>query len=198
MDDRRFDSLVQLFAARRSRRTALKGGFAGASALAIRGLTELAPPAGAQDATPEASPETDAPHPSFLFVQLAEGGTWMPKPGEDGVFLLTLAGVSSQSIYFSDRPERIVGTVPTEKFLDQLGFTPLNPPNAAVVVQTPEGTRDVLVIELFDPVYTQDFADGAGDVLTYEARLLEAYEGDGLTPWVGEMDDDAYRRRLPR
>ena len=173
------------------RRSTLKGlAGAGMASLAAFELSRRAEHLAAQDATPEAASDADEHSPAFLFVQLAEGGTWTPKPGEGGVFLLTLAGTSSQTLYFSDRPDRIVGAVSTGQFLGQLGFTPFNPPNAAAVVQTPDGTQDVLVIELFNPVYTQTFGADGGDVLTYEARVLEAYEGDGLAPWAGEADDD--------
>ena len=39
------------------------------------------------------------------------------------------------TIYFSDRPERIFGDLPTQEFLDTLGFTPDFPPNAALITQ---------------------------------------------------------------
>lgn len=170
------------------RRSALKSLSAmGAGMLTALGLAQSTHLVAAQDATPESVSETEDTKTATMFVQLAEGGTWMPKPDEDGVYLLTMAAPSNQTIYFSDRPDRIVGAVGTDTFLDQLGFTPRNPPNAAAVVNLADGTRDVLIIELFDPVYTQT---PEGDVLTYEARVLTAYVGDGLTPWVGLPDDD--------
>jgi hypothetical protein len=179
-----FEGLMDSIAQRRAnRRTALAGGLAGALALTGVGLTH------AQDATPEAT--EDLTNPMFLFVQLAEGGNWVLSPDDPEIYLLTLNGVSSQTVFFSDRPERIVGTVDTDRFLDALGFTPANPPNAAAVVRTPEGERDVLVIELFDPVYTREFdADGGGS-LTYKARVLDAYHGDNLTSWYDEQEDPA-------
>src|SRR5262249_18994878 len=100
-----------------------------------------------------------------------------------------LTGAGDQTLFFSDRPDRIVGTVETARFLDALGFTPLNPPNAAVVVRTPEGERDVLVVELFDPVFAEAFGAARGVQMTYEARILEAYQGGGLDDWVAEQKD---------
>jgi hypothetical protein len=47
----------------------------------------------------------------------------------------------------------------------------------------------VLVIELFNPVYTEGFGEAAGISVTYEARILEVYEGEALTPWAAEQDD---------
>ncbi|MCO5222232.1 MAG: hypothetical protein M9947_11730 [Thermomicrobiales bacterium] len=157
-----------------------------ASALAALGGITLAP-AAAQEATPTASEE---PHrPVFLFVQLAEAGSWTPKADTPGVYTLRLSGVSGQTLFFSDRPDRIVGTVPIADFLEGLGFTPHTPPNAAAVVETPEGARDVLVIELWNPVLSQTFGDDATISLQYDARVLETYEGDNLTVWHGEQQD---------
>ena len=158
-----------------------------ASALAALGGITLAPTA-AQDATP-ASGEAEEHYPVFLFVQLAESGTWSPSDESPEVFLLSLTGVSSQTIFFSDRPDRIVGTMETSGFLESLGFTPFNPPNAAAVVRTPEGERDVLVVELFDPVYTEDFANPGAATLIYKARVLDAYRDGGLESWYAEQDD---------
>ncbi len=192
MDSSQFDRLAVRLGTRLSRRHALAA--AGLSALAVAARIQ---PLAAQDATPAAPPATPEPapadesaHPAFLFVQLAESGTWAPKPGEEGVYLLTLRGTGDQTLYFSDRPDRITGTMDTERFLDALGFTPVNPPNAAVVVQTPEGTRDVLVVELFNPVSTRSYGDDGEEWLTYEAKVLNAYQGEGLEEWVPQADDD--------
>lgn len=166
---------------RANRRTALAAGLAGT--LSLSGLHQSL----AQDATPASGDA--AGDPMFLFVQLAEGGTWIPSPDDPEIYHLTLSGVGSQVAFFSDRPERIVGTVDTTRFLDSLGFTPINPPNAAAVVRTPEGERDVLVIELFDPIYTQAFGADSGATVQYSARVLDAYHGDNLDSWYDEQDD---------
>ena len=185
MDSSRFDRITKSFGRRLTRREAVA---ASTATLATLGMTKHG--LAAQEATPEASPEAVVLGPSFLFVQLAERGSWMPKPDEPGVYLLTLFGASNQTIYFSDRPDRIVGTVPTERFLGALGFTPNEPPNAAAVVQTPDGEWDVLVVELFNPVYTQGFGENGEDALTYEAKVLAEYQGEGLAEWVPQADDD--------
>lgn len=119
----------------------------------------------------------------FLFVQTFGGGAWAPKAGSDGVYTLTLTGSSDQTIYFTDRPDRIVGTIPMQQFLDGLGFTPINPPNAALVARTDAG-EDVLVIELINPRYEAD----AG-TLTYEARVLENYVEEGLRLLADKQGD---------
>jgi hypothetical protein len=140
----------------------------------------------AQDATPGA----DEGGPAFLFVQLAEAGAWTPNPDVAGGYVLTLFGASGQSLIFSDRPERIVGTVATDQFLDALGFTPANPPNAALVVKTPDEERDVLVIELFDPAYTEAVGEYPDIVLTYQAQVLATYSGAVLATWSAEQEGE--------
>lgn len=183
MDSARFDRMTISLGATLTRRRALAFG---AASIAAAGWARTAP-ALAQDATPEAQVTE---HPAFLFVQLADSGTWAPKADEDGVYLLTLSGTGEQTLYFSDRPDRIVGTLPTDEFLNALGFTPVEPPNAAVVVTTPDGTRDVLVVELFNPVYTRTFGEDGEEFLTYEAIVLNSYIGEGLEEWVPQADDD--------
>jgi hypothetical protein len=182
VDPRRFDWLTSRFGQRLNRRQALGAGIAGVAAVGLsNGLLE----ATAQDA----SPVSDAGAPAFLFVQLAESGSWAPSPDEEGAYVLTLFGTGSQTLFFSDRPERIVGTVETGQFLDALGFTPVNSPNAALVVTTLDGERDVVVVELYDPVYRQGFGEDATTQVTYRARVLEAYTGEGLATWSAEQED---------
>lgn len=179
MDSNRFDQLTRTVSAKLSRRQALAGGVAGLSAFALTGRSL---PAFAQDATPAA---TASEHPAFMFVQLADSGNWVPKPDEDGVYLLSLSGIGDQTLYFSDGT---AGTFPTDHMLKSLGFTTVNPPNAAVVVQTPDGVQDVLVVELFNPIFSQD--DAGNNQLTYEATVLNTYTGAGLDEWVPQAEDD--------
>jgi hypothetical protein len=179
MDSSQFDRLTRTLGARLSRRNALAGGIAGLSAFAFSGRPL---PAFAQDATPEAA---SSEHRAFMFVQLADSGNWVPKPDEEGVYLLSLTGIGDQTLYFS---EGTAGTFPTDHMLRSLGFTPINPPNAAVVVQTPDGVQDVLVVELFNPVFTEG-APGSNQ-LTYEATVLNTYTGAGLDEWVPQAEDD--------
>lgn len=178
MNPERFDRVATRFAELRStRRAALMRGGAGIAGVSIAaaGIGSIR----AQDATPEAveSVYPNAGHEGteFLFVQSFEGGTYTPKDGEAGVFQLALTGASKQTSYFSDRPERIFGLLSTASWLEGLGFTPDNPPNAALVVETEDGEKDILILELLNPVY-----DESTGTLTYDVRLLADYEGDGL------------------
>ena len=183
-----FDRLAKAVAhTRLSRRRAVAWGATASTAL---GLSMTNRPAIAQntpaaEATPVASPHAvvTTTNQQFMFVQTASSGTWMPDSTEPGLFLLTLTGVSAQTIYFSDRPDRIVGVVTTGEFMDTLGFTPENPPNAAVVTRAGQD-EDVLVVELIDPVF-----DAEALTLTYRARVLEDYHESGLSFLAGRQDD---------
>jgi hypothetical protein len=104
----------------------------------------------------------------YMFVQSVHSGSLVPVEGEKNFYTLALEGVSPQTIAFSDRPERVVEHVPMQKFLDGLGFSPENPPNAAVEILEGNKSEDVIVVELFDPVY-----DAANQTLQYNVSVLE-------------------------
>lgn len=190
MDNVGFDGLAR----RRSRRAALKGG---STTIAAAVSVALGRAAGAQDASPAAgATPTDG---AFLFVQTAASGTFTSNPGAgtpaaDGTpvpgggarYLLTLEGHSGGTVYFSDRPERVFGDAPTNRFLDGLGFSPANPPNAALVAQTDAG-QDTLVVELLDPAY-----DESAGTLTYGANVLGGYDGAMLAHATAQQQDDAF------
>lgn len=163
MNPQSFDRMTQLFAHRRSRRSALRG-----AAIGLGGFA-LAAPAGAQESSPAVNPEKTI----FLFLQSFDGGSLTPKAGEDGVYVLDLLGEHGRTIAFSDRPERIVASVPTSGFLEGLGFTPTNAPNAALVFEPSPGATDIIVLELLNPRH-----DPAGKTLSYDVRILDECAGD--------------------
>jgi hypothetical protein len=179
MDSSRLGNLARAFAGRHTRRV----------------TTRLA--AAGQDATPAIIDPTDDP--TFMFVQEATGGTFAanpdagasagmgtPVPGGGASYLLTLEGHTGSTVYFSDRPGRIFGTAPTQRFLDGLGFAASNPPNAALVTADADGTEDVMVVELFAPQY-----DRAAGSVTYGVNVLGDYEG-GLDFVASRQRDDEF------
>jgi hypothetical protein len=105
---------------------------------------------------------------SYMFVQSAQSGTLVPVAGEENRYTLTLKGVAPQTTAFSDRPERIVAQVPMQKFLDGMCFPSENGPNAALEILGADENEDVVVVELFDPVY-----DAANQTLKYNVSILE-------------------------
>jgi len=177
MDSTRFDRIAKVFADRKlSRRQALAQGGVGIAAvgLAVAGVRASA----AQDATPDATAPDSAvltddgsSGVSMLFLQSFKGGTIAPIDGNPDRYTLTLTEGLGQTIYFSDRPDRIVGASPTDQFLAALGFAESNPPNAALVAETAPGTLDIAVIELYNPVF-----DPTSPGVTYEVEVLKNWE----------------------
>jgi hypothetical protein len=181
------DSVARFFGRRITRRRALEGGvFAGLVAANGAAITRSPAALAIQDGTP--TPTAASSDAAFLFVQTFESGRWTSNPSGDGSFSLSLTGHAAETIYFSDRPERIVGTVPTHQFLGALGFTPADPPNAALVARTATGD-DVVVLELFDPIYQEEFDSDGGVTVTYAARVLADYAGDGLAHLASQQSD---------
>lgn len=211
MDATRFDRLAKRFARRRlSRRAVLRSSGAGLAAAAL-GVVDRA---AAQDATAPASSGTPgttaglAANNATLFVQTATAGTFQPNPqaaaetpgaaagtpvaAGRGAYLLTLQGHSGATIAFSDRPQRNVGQVKTSQFFTSMDFTPANPPNAALVANTPQQAGDILLLELVNPAY-----DDSTHTLTYEADLLQHYpndQGTALAPLAAQQQDQTIAR----
>ena len=107
----------------------------------------------------------------YLFVQYAKSVTLA-----DGK--LTLKGIQPETLYFSDRPHRIVGREATKKFVEywwgegEDSFT-VNPPNAVLAVMAEPVPLDLVVV-LKDPVLE-------GDSLVYTVEVLEGPDaGEGL------------------
>ena len=131
---------------------------------------------------PEPAPETDGP-PQFLFQIVAAGATFEAGKGSfDGV--LTLENANNETIAFSDRPERIAGTVPTDKFVlavfardaGQEDDFFVDPPNAAFSCAAGPGKVARAVFMLHAPsVSSTDSISFEVDVLYWsdpEASLL--------------------------
>lgn len=135
-----------------------------AAALAGFGGVALANRAtAAQDASPEAVEAA-----TFLFVQSGFSSGILDQATE-GVqsWMLTLQGAPEQTAFFSDRPVRIAGAMPTAQFLETLDFSADDPPNAALVIGMEEGAT-VVILELTDPMYDPEAA-----TLTYITKILE-------------------------
>jgi len=104
----------------------------------------------------------DAELVEFLFVQHAQKVSL-----ENGV--LTLGGVGRDVLYFSDRPDRIVGRESLEAFIDdwdvgEESFATI-PPNAIVTIVRSGESLDLAVV-LSDPTMVGD------DSMTYNVEVL--------------------------
>ncbi|HEY7034030.1 MAG TPA: hypothetical protein VH482_22020 [Thermomicrobiales bacterium] len=172
MDGDRFDAVARLFAERRAgRRAALyRLGAGGAVALASAAGFHRAV---AQKATP--APKGNAKS-EFLFVQSFHSGSFTPQADSTDNFTLTLNKDLGQTVFFSDRPARVVGGVSTPAFFQGMPFGTDNPPNAALVLEAGPGDTDVVVMELTAPAY-----DEATHTATYQAKVLTDYEKLGAT-----------------
>lgn len=138
---------------------------------------------------------------SFLVVQGAERVTLTDST-------VTLRGVSPTTIYFSDRPQRIVGHVPTKRLVAEWGKGPQSfakdPPNATLSVLDGERAREAVLV-LHRPRFE-------GDALVYDVTVLSGHtpvEGgpcslfiDNATPfgedkWNGPIQAYRLPRKLP-
>lgn len=111
---------------------------------------------------------TDINKTTYTFIQEGNGGSF-EKDGS-GNYMLTITEVVPYTIYFSDRPARMAGFAPMDKFLNGFCFGSSNPPNAAVLLKDGEEDSDMIVVELTSPNY-----DETNKTLTYEAKVLDNY-----------------------
>lgn len=128
---------------------------------------------------------TDDDMVELLFVQT--GGTVTLGNGE-----LTIADLNPHTLYFSDRPERIVGRVTTKDFVDHWASGSdsfkADPPNAVLTADNGE-TADEVTVVLSDPrlegttlVYAVEVLDGPDSLSGEWATLFIDLIGRPLTP----------------
>ena len=123
----------------------------------------------------------------FLFAQTASGVTVDP-----GDRRIKLNGVSPTTLFFSDRPDRVTGHIPTSEFVEQWSegdesFSEV-PPNAVLSLFDDDEVNDVVVV-LTDPVldgsdlsYAVDVTDGELVPSDGPASLFIDRLGRPLTP----------------
>ena len=100
----------------------------------------------------------------FLFVQTAKGMSF-----DKSTNTLTLDGISSTTLFFSDRPERIAGNMKTTAFVPfwskgKDSFLS-DPPNADISILEGDKLRQVVAV-LQAPALK-------GDTLTYTVKVLQ-------------------------
>jgi len=120
----------------------------------------------------------------LLFVQMATSGTFTKT--DDG-YSLVLDGVNPQTIYFSDRPNRITGHITTEDFVNNWGLGnnsfESDPPNAAITILGADETEDTIIVELTNPVFNSEMRK-----LQYTVQILED-TSDGLSHYTEHVDE---------
>jgi hypothetical protein len=117
----------------------------------------------AQEATPAADSDVE-----LLFVQTHSAATISPSEDDPSLLTLTLEQGTGETIFLSDRPDRLAGSIKTDQFID--GFrteTAQDPANAALVVNVSESEEEVYVVELLEMEYNE-----ASGTVTYTVRIL--------------------------
>lgn len=126
---------------------------------------------------PSSAP-TSSEEPQFLFVQCADD-----LEADADASTLRLVNVSQQTIYFSDRPQRIAGHLTMADYLEewtvQAGEDNFggDPPNATLsVYEQGQPDNTIVVVEITDPV-----VEGAD--LIYSYRIIDGSmpQGGGAT-----------------
>jgi len=117
-----------------------------------------------------ATAKADAPE-EFDFVQTATSGSF-----KDGI--LTLNGIGKTTIFFGERPNRDVGEIPYDEFVQSWGAAKesfaADPPNASLVTHN-GGQAGIAIVELSEPVL-------AGDAIRYHVKLLSGDLPESIGP----------------
>jgi hypothetical protein len=109
---------------------------------------------------------------TLMFVQTAQDIAVDPEAQT-----VRLIGINPQTVYFTDRPDRKAGHIPTAKFFEKWADSDADfigqsfadvPPNASLsVYDTTDESNDIVVLELLDPktdgndvVYHYTIVDG--------------------------------------
>lgn len=125
--------------------------------------------------------EENQPQPEFLMVQEANSGTF--QKNSDGTYILALKDANPYTVYFSNTPEKIAGSVPTGDFTEAFNWKEL--PNAAVVIREGDEKEDVAIIQITEkPLY-----DAEAKKLVYKAKTIGDYNGENLKYFQAKKDD---------
>ena len=93
--------------------------------------------------------------PKFFAIQHAQSGSLSEI--NETAYTLELNDVSEKTILFSDRPDRIVTSVSTSDFVGNWSTEDsfaVDVPNSVLIVDEKEGKQqDVVIVELFSPIY---------------------------------------------
>ena len=105
---------------------------------------------------------------------------------------LRLKNIAPTTLYFSDRPDRIVGRITTQKYVDHWAVGDNNfsadPPNAVISVLLGEEAEDITVVlteprlEGADLVYNVEVLDGSKSINGGAVALFIDVVGRPLTP----------------
>ena len=106
----------------------------------------------------------------ILFAHDAKAGSLVRVAGTRRLYDLKLTGVHPSALYFADRPDRLVGSVPLSRMLAGFFAEPGKtvPPNAAInAIDPPTDDQLLMGVELLSAKYSVKTA-----TLTYRVRTL--------------------------
>jgi hypothetical protein len=116
----------------------------------------------------------------YLYMQQAQSGTLTPIEGQKDRYVLSLTGISPRTLFITNKPRRVVGSVSSERFLlgtwntSTKGEYESNPPNAALTVYGQNnGAQSTMAVEIMNPSYS--FATGT---LSYTVKQLTGRDAD--------------------
>jgi hypothetical protein len=145
-------------------------------------VAAMAAPARAQEAPPEEQ--------SLLFVQSASAGSLVPREGSPDSFTLSLEGLDEHALWFTDRPERQSGHVPTKGMLNVLDFEGAQgPPNAVLSIAGADPAKNMVALTLRDPKY-----DAEDQTIRYDATKLDDVSATQLASYASDVDESVRRR----
>ena len=129
----------------------------------------------------EKASDNSSEGPQFMFVQTAEDIMIDPE-----AMTLRLVNVNQQTLYFSDRPQRIAGHLKLNEYLEEwtmkAGKDNLasDPPNATLSVYEP-GNPDnsVVVVEINNPV-----VEGADIIYNYKLLTVQCLRRVGQAHYL--------------
>ena len=129
---------------------------------------------------------TNSNEPKFFSIQHSQSGSISEI--NTTTYTLELNDISDKTILFSDRPDRIVTSVSTSDFLSNWSVGEDNfavdAPNAVLVIDEQEGKQDVVIIELFNPIYDVDKNTLKYEITAENATTIELPNEFGQTTLV--------------
>ena len=134
----------------------------------------------------------------FLFIQSAQSGSVSEINATTST--LELNDVTDKTIFFSDRPDRIVGSANTTDFIGNWSIGENNfavdPPNAVLIVDDIEQREDYAIIELFNPQYDPEANTLKYDITAENATTTTTTLSINLPDEFGQstlvIDDDGF------
>lgn len=133
--------------------------------------------------------------PSLLFVQTAQTGTiTMAMYEDEKIYSLTLNQVDGELQFFSDRPNRINGSIKQSEFLDSWiknddDFLS-DPPNAEIIATSNSNAPQHFTVMLTHPVYDEKAATVKYEVTPLAGQTLIEGKYTNLSLFINNIETE--------